>query len=201
MYNLRWIMPLLLLSLLGTSTSVLAQKEKVLSVKLKSLEVIQPEKKGGDELYISVTEFPQGEIPTHYQIPTPPSHWLSKYANGVKDVVLWKKPMQQCEPLNLLISLVEEDHPFWQMEDLLGSIELKVTCVKGKAVEQWVIPNSKITSGSKNDFLFTGKQAKYRLKFKLEQLNETMEDVKKDLEKEKEMERENEEPAGLNPVL
>ncbi len=147
-----------------------AQTEQI-AVKLKTLEVIRQQEKSGDELYISVTEFPTVGSPSHYQIPSYPTHWLSKYLTNVKDVVIWKKNLNHCEPIDLLISLVEEDFAPWNMDDSLGSVQLKVQCVNGKAVEQWTIPNSKDTSKVSNDnnaFTFTGEGANYKATFSLE---------------------------------
>ncbi|MBS0290373.1 MAG: hypothetical protein JSS07_10130 [Proteobacteria bacterium] len=142
-----------------------------MSVKLKSLEVIKTQEKGGDELFISITEFPLGKSSAHYQIPSPPSHWLSKYLNNVKDVVIWKKQSNQCEPLNLLITLVEEDYAPWNLDDSLGSVELKITCVGGKAVEQWTIPDkdaTRVLNGQDNAFIFNKDNAQYKAVFQLE---------------------------------
>jgi len=143
-----------------------------IQVKLNSLEKVQKQEKGEDELYISVTEFPTDEAPLHYQIPTYPSHWISKYLPNVKNVVLWQKTLDHCEPINLLISLVEQDLPPWDFDDLLGSVELKITCVNGKPQEQWIIPNPANTAkmpSNQNGFSFTGEKANYRAIFQLEQ--------------------------------
>lgn len=147
-----------------------AQKENI-AVTLKNLEVIQTQEKGGDELFISVTEFPTQENARHYQIPAYPTHWLSKYLKNVKDVVIWQKSLNHCEPIDLLISLVEEDFAPWDLDDSLGSVELKVECVNGQSVEKWIIPDTKNTvkiNGNDNGFSFTGHKAEYRAIFKLE---------------------------------
>ncbi len=147
-----------------------AQNEQI-AVKLKSLEMIKQQEMAGDELYISVTEFPTVGSPYHYQVPAFPTHWLSKYLSNVKDVVIWKKNLNQCEPIDLLITLVEEDFEPWNMDDSLGSVQLKVQCVNGKAVEQWTIPDSKNTakdSKDNNAFSFTGEGVNYKATFTLE---------------------------------
>jgi hypothetical protein len=152
------------------ASQAFAQTEEM-AVKLKTLEVIHPQEKRGDELYISVTEFPAQETARHYQVPAYPTHWLSKYVKNIKDVVIWKKSLSHCEPIDLLITLVEEDFAPWDLDDSLGSVQLKVECVNGKSVEKWVIPDPKTTAkitDQESAFSFTGENAEYRAIFKLE---------------------------------
>lgn len=167
---LRLIPVLIIYSISFIGNQAWAQAEHF-AVKLHRLESLHAQEKSGDELFISVTEFPMQENPIHYQVPNFPSHWISKYLPNIKDVVVWKKTLKQCEPVDLLISLVEEDLPPWNVNDLLGSVELKIKCVNGKPQEEWLIPDpkntSKITSES-NAFSFTGKNAEYHAVFKLE---------------------------------
>jgi hypothetical protein len=148
-------------------------KEKVptedFQVKLQSIQKIHTQEANGDELYFSVTEFPAKERGTHYQVPTYPTHWLSQYVDKIKNVVLWQKTITGCQDVTVLISLVEEDIPPWNVDDLLGSVELKIKCKEGKFTTQWVIPNTGITSKIRNDaFSFTGSNAEYHAVFRLE---------------------------------
>lgn len=170
---MRWFQGLWLPALWLLSVEALAQTQEI-AVKLQALEVLRAQEKGGDELYFNVTEFPVQSKARHYQVPSYPSHWLSKYANSIKDVVIWKKTLEACEPVDLLITLVEEDFAPWNVDDTLGSIELKIKCVNGKAQEEWVIPDAKNTvkiEGKKNAFQFTGDNAQYEAIFKLEHTN------------------------------
>lgn len=146
-------------------------KTQEIAVKLHSLDVVHQQEKRGDELYLNITEFPAQSKAHYYQVPSYPSHWLSKYAASIKDVVIWRKSLNQCEPINLLITLVEEDFAPWNVDDTLGSVELKIECVNGKAVETWSIPNPKNTvqiKSQKNAFSFQGSNAEYHAIFKLE---------------------------------
>lgn len=142
------------------------------SVKLERIEKIQSQEKKGDELYFSITEFPQKGQPRHYQIPSFPAHWLSGYLSSVNNVTLWQKSMQSCDETKVIFSLVEEDLPPWNLDDLLGSVELNLKCEQGKLVPHWSIPNQKITEATPNvngGFQFKGDSSEYRATFKLEQ--------------------------------
>lgn len=141
-----------------------------LTVKLQKLEKLQPTEKAVDELYFSITEFPAQGKASHYQIPSFPAHWLSSHLANVKDVMLWQKTLQKCEPTEVLISLVEEDLPPWNPNDLLGSVQLKISCDNGKLVQSWSIPNPEITSQVNHDtvYSFEGEKMKYQATFKFE---------------------------------
>ncbi len=189
--------PFSLLALCVIGTQAFAQTQEI-SVKLQTLEAVHPQEKRGDELYISVTEFPTQSNPRHYQVPSYPSHWLSKYASSIKDVVIWKKDLEGCEPVDLLITLVEEDFAPWNIDDTLGSVELKVKCVNGKAEEEWMIPDAKTTVKIKSEpnttFQFKGENAEYHAVFKLERNNGK--NVKKDQSK-----TENKSEVPLNTLI
>jgi hypothetical protein len=152
------------------STPLLADNPSY-SVKLQSIEKIRSAEKDGDELFISVTEFPEEGVPKNYQIPSFPTHWLSAHLKNVKDVTLWQKDMQTCKGVKVVFSLVEEDVPPWNLNDLLGSVVLDLKCENGKAVPNWTIPNKenteKLTEGP-SKFLFKGYNSEYHADFHLE---------------------------------
>lgn len=161
---------LLMTALLLVANPVSAQDEKMV-IKLDVIEKIHAQEKGGDELYFSITEFPSKGRPSHYQIPEFPSHWLSEHLKGVQNVILWEKASKECEPVKVIISLVEEDLPPWNIDDLLGSIELNVKCENGKLATQWNIPNKENTAvigNVNNAFSFSGKNAEYHAIFSFE---------------------------------
>ena len=88
------------------SHSLLAM-EGAFSVNLKKLELVKEQERDGDELYISVTEFPKKGTPKTYQIPNSPSHWLSRHLDGVKDVPLWSTQLKSCTDTQVVFSLVK----------------------------------------------------------------------------------------------
>lgn len=156
--------------------SPVLQAREEFSVKLQEIQKIKSQEERGDELFISVTEFPKGQTPRHYQIPSFPTHWLSTYLTSVKDVSLWQKNIQGCQDVKVIFSLVEEDLAPWNLEDLMGSVELNVKCEQGKFVTNWIVPNKEITeplANEKNTFTFKGNKAEYRARFKLEQKDVT----------------------------
>jgi hypothetical protein len=153
------------------STFAFGQSE--VKIKLMSLETVHTQEESGDELYLSITEYSKNHLPRNYQIPAFPSHWLSQYATHVKDALVWTKDFKECEDVELLITLVEEDVLPWNADDSLGSVKLKLTCQAGKMQGQWVIPNSETVSkipNQKDKFSFSGNNGLYNLQFSLENI-------------------------------
>lgn len=158
---------MLLVALVGSSAFA-----KDLSIKLDVLEKIHAQEKSGDELYFTVTEFPENKAPRHYRIPSYPTHWMSDYLKNVKNITLWQKSFATCEKTDVLISLVEADLPPWNVDDLLGSVEFKVTCDKGSMKTQWSIPNKENTTAILNQegaYSFTGDHSEYHTLFKVDE--------------------------------
>lgn len=152
------------------STIALAQNQE-LQINLKSFNVVRPQEERGDELYISITEFPKNGLPKNYKVPPFPSHWLSQYLNNFKEMTLWRKSFNECEPLDLLITLVEEDSQPWDPDDSLGSVKLEISCINGKLDEKWNIPNAEKVAKineKKNAFHFKGNNAEYDIQFSLD---------------------------------
>ena len=165
-------------ALLGMNSAYATEE---ISITLEKLDVVHQQEKCCDELYFSVTEVPRDakcekckfRLPKHYQVPNYPSHWLSKYSNKINNITLWKKTVNGCESTDVVFSLVEEDLPPWNLDDLLGSIELKIRCENGKLATHWEIPNGKITAqiaDNPNGFSFTGKKAEYHGLFKIQHI-------------------------------
>lgn len=161
---------------------VFAQTDN-LSVKLQAIEKIHSQELSGDELYFTITEFPVGKPPSYYQIPSFPTHWLSAHLGNIKDIVLWKKSVQACENIDVIFSLVEKDLPPWNLNDDLGTVELKVRCDNGQVKANWSVPNPKtaasiIDGGSA--FSFTGNKAEYHAVFKFEDKPSSLKETESD---------------------
>jgi hypothetical protein len=136
---------------------------------LDKLTMIKTTETHGDELYIDVTAFSSVDKPSIKRVPEYPMHWLSKYSANLKNIKLWEKAIQDGETVALVISLVEEELPPWEVDELVGSIKLKLTNHKGHIQKTWSIPNTKITHKEKeaNTFELTGENADYKIHLRL----------------------------------
>lgn len=141
-----------------------------LSVILSELDAIRTTEKGGDELYFSVTEYSSKEHPRNYLIPEFPMHWLSAHLKDIKNVTLWDKIIKEGEGVSVIFSLIEQEIPPWYLDELIGTVKLKVRNEKGVLKREWIIPNQKDTQPVKqheNEFILDGHSAQYHLFLKL----------------------------------
>ncbi len=137
---------------------------------LESIEVVKTaEQFSGDEIYVNITEYSSVDKPAMHRVPEYPSHWLSKYMDKVKNVPLWTKNIRDTESVELIISVVESEAPPWDVDDLIGSVKLKVYIEKGKLEQEWSVPNKSIVKeeGAKGHFVLTGDGAEYKISLKL----------------------------------
>ncbi len=164
------VLSLALLSSYGVSA---ADQDKLnLVVKLESIEKIHSQEERGDELYFSVTEYSSTKSSDHYQVPDFPTHWLSAYLDQVKNVNLWEKELQPDEAIQLIISLVERDVPPWNVDDLIGTVKLKLKWKNNLLSKEWSIPNQENTArvpDTTNTFKLTGDEGQYRIVLKVEE--------------------------------
>jgi len=158
------------LSLVAKQTNL----NQSVGIKVDAIRLIKMQERRGDELYFNVTEYSESGPPRFYQVPSFPGHWLSKFVEGVNNVSLWNKDFNQCENVRLVISFIERDIPPWNVDDLLGTVNLNIQCENNKLVGTWSIPDKSITKVSKNKenkFVFFGDGAEYRVQFKIKNLN------------------------------
>lgn len=161
-------------------------------LKLEDIQVIKTAAQfSGDEIYVNITEYSSVDKPAMHRVPEYPSHWLSKYIDKVKDVTLWQKAIQDEESVELIISVVESDAPPWDVDDLIGSVKLKVYIEKGKLEQEWSIPNKAIvkTAGEKDHFVLTGDGAEYKISLNLKLDKDTEADKVKTKDKMKDKDK------------
>src|SRR5690606_15255973 len=106
------------------------------------------------------------EKPRHYEVPEFPLHWLSKYVDKLSNVLLWEKVVEDEQGVSIVLSLIERDAPPWNLDDLIGSVKLKLKNEKGKLTKEWSIPNKNVThrlSDDDNVFILTGDGGEYHI--------------------------------------
>lgn len=174
------LFPVLLFAALS-STGVLA-KEVNLAVTLSKLDAVRTAEKRGDELYVSVTEYNSSASPVNYRIPEYPLHWLSKGPKEITDVLLWANTFKEGEGASVIFSLIEQDTPPWDLDDLIGTIKLKVRNEKGKLKREWVIPHQaghQVIPENQNSFVLKGNNVEYYMVLKLEEKKDKADFIKK----------------------
>lgn len=144
-----------------------AQKKNIsLQITLSDIKQIKRSEAGGDEIYFSVTEYSSIERPRHYLVPSFPTHWLSQHIDEVKNVVLWEKPLQDKESVMVVISLLERDAPPWNVDDLIGTVKVKMQYEGGQVKKEWSLPNkeeARVLDQEANIFALLGEGSEYHI--------------------------------------
>lgn len=159
----------------STSSPKSSAKTLPVSVKLAEIKAEKTSEKKGDELYFHVTKYSNLGHSVESRIPIFPEHWLSKQLNKVKNVEIWKGSLKEGESIKLIISLLDQDLPPWDADDLLGSAQLMLSNQKGKLKTEWVVPVFEETEevemlkpGKPQHYLFKGAGSLYDVAFSVE---------------------------------
>ena len=146
-----------------------------LTVKLTSIKIEKTSDRTQDKIYFAITEYSNTGRSRESRIPFQPEYWLSQNIKQVKDLVLWQGDIQQGEEVKLVLSLLEQDIPPWNPDDLIGSAELVVKNEKGTLHTEWKIPayeeiiETEMKPNSKKkglqEFVFKGAEAHYEVAF------------------------------------
>ncbi|PCH56917.1 MAG: hypothetical protein COC15_02270 [Legionellales bacterium] len=165
---------IILIGCLFSATGSCSEDKKLtLNLVLSSIKAEKTSETRGDELYFSITQYSSEKDAKQELIPTFPTYWLSKNLSQIKNVPIWKTDLALGEEVKLIISLLEKDAPPWELDDHIGSVQLKVSNVDGNLEYMWELPDFKklpaidlIDTGLDSEFLMQG-HGEYRVKFKL----------------------------------
>lgn len=138
-YKLSFLVMLLLVTSMVLNQELHA-KEQVLTVFLKSIEAQKTSEKSGDEIYIDITQYSNMGGSKILRVPEQPLHWKSKDLSKVKDLKLWEGKVSEQEELKLIFSIVEQDNPPWDVDDLVGSALLEIENINEKLKYHWELP-------------------------------------------------------------
>lgn len=172
---LKQVFRIAILGLTLISTLAFAKDIKV-GLQLVSIKPITLAEKRGDEIYFSVTEYTSEKKPgISTRVPEFPLHWLSKNLDKVKDIKLWSNTIKENAAVQLVVSLVEQDVPPWNIDDHFGSVKITLVNDKGELKETWSMPDyndgTKVTRNNQDNlspnFTFRAEGAEYKAKFKL----------------------------------
>ena len=166
---------ILALLMSAMSLSVSAGNQSISpSVQLLSIKAVATAEKYGDELYMTVTSYPSKGKASHYQVPKFPLHWPSEHLGKIRNITLWNGNIDKGQAVELVMSLVEQDTPPWNTNDLIGTIKVKLHNKNGKLESSFSIPNMKQAGtvvktkyGKATKFEFVGADYKYELVFML----------------------------------
>ena len=113
-------------------------------VNVLSLKVLKQKEIGKDELYLSFAEYRSHQKPKIFRLPKHRIAWTSEMVNRVKDLKVWEGNIKEHESMQLVISLMEQDSPPWDLDDLIGTASVKLCnqCTDDKDLKvQWAVPS------------------------------------------------------------
>lgn len=161
---------LLSFSLLLSSTQAAWAVAIPVRINLNSIEATKTSEKSGDELYFDITQYSnQGHTKT-LRVPAAPLHWLSKQLPDVKNALLWEGMVEENEEMKVIVSLVEQDNPPWDVDDLIGSALLILDNRQGVLRYRWELPvfeerveQQMLKSDNPQSFIMKGDNSNYNV--------------------------------------
>ncbi len=112
-----------------------------LELQLLHLKAIKTADASGDKLYMGVAVYPSSGKPDYYLVPKFPLFWASRQLDTLKNVRIWSDKLQNNQSITLVLSLMEQDAPPWNTDDLIGSVQLRLYNKNGVLESNWDIPN------------------------------------------------------------
>jgi len=158
----------------STQQKKLSAKSDALHPKIiiKSMKMLKSTEHYGDELYLVVTEFNSRNDNQQYTIPRYPITWPSRALDQVHDLKVWSGSLYDGDEVDLSIELVEHDAPPFNVDDSIGSAELKLKNNKGKLTTEWTTRHGMTDHQEKKDakqtshhYTFKGDGGEYLIKF------------------------------------
>lgn len=124
---------------LGTSMALAQAKDAIVpTLYLKAIQAKTQTEVSGDEVYLAITEFSPGGKNRHYTVPQFPLRWPAGALPHIADLALWKTVLGSGESTEVVVSVVEHDTPPWNLDDMIGSIKIKMLNEKGVLKSQWI---------------------------------------------------------------
>lgn len=143
-------------------------------VRLTQMRAIKTGEKNKDELYMTITTYHSRGEAEHYRFPRNPLTWPSDQLEKMTGVDLWDGVLRNGESVTIVFSLIEQDMPPWNTDDLVGTVHLHLKNEAGQLISEWKAGNhieapavvSRLKS-SERKFTLVGEHGRYELFFTL----------------------------------
>ncbi len=107
------------------------------AIQLDKIEPLKVVEKVGDEIYVGITEFNSNGKNSYYTIPQSPVYWPSESLTQIHSLQVWQGKLIDAQSTEVIISLIEQDTPPWDLDDLIGVVKVKMINQAGKLSYQW----------------------------------------------------------------
>ena len=84
-----------------------------------------------------MSEFNSNGKNRYYTIPQSPVYWPDKSVNQISNFQLWQGKLPAKGATEVIISLIEQDTPPWNLDDLIGVIKIKMMNDAGQLRYEW----------------------------------------------------------------
>lgn len=126
-----------------------------------------------DKLYINIATYSSMNVSNDYQIPEAPLHWDVRSLEQIKDLVLWEKSLASDESVDFVLSLIENDMPPWNPDELLGTVKLTVRSKHHNISSVWQADEDAVEVDSHqrkvHEYLMLGEKGRYIVGLRLKE--------------------------------
>lgn len=150
------------------ATSLAYAKTVQKQLMIDNFEVTQAVEAMGDEIYLMVTVLNSKGDDKQYTIPNYPVTWPSESVERIDNLVVWEGGIDEGESTEIIVELVEQDAPPFNVDDSLGSARIKLENNKGNVVAEWdsfhhtsEYTQEETKQGEKYRYHFNGHGGKY----------------------------------------
>lgn len=153
--------------------SVIAQTDLKTTIVLNQIKLIQSGEEGADELYFDISTYNfKGKTSLYTRVPSSPFHWTSEIVDKIQDFPLWSSVLKNGEAMTVVLSLNDADSPPWNIDDVIGIVQLQVKNEDGILKIRSSTPNrgsfNPISSGlTEQKFEFNSIQGHYRVSLEM----------------------------------
>ena len=149
----------------GNASTTTDQKALLLrpAIQLDSITAVKQTEKGGDEIYVGIAEFNSNGKNRYYTIPQSPVYWPAQGLNQISNFQLWQGKLPAGGATEVVISLIEQDTPPWDLDDLIGVVKVKMVNDKGTIHYEWYQDGKLISKKQQSvNVMLTGSGGLYR---------------------------------------
>ncbi len=120
------------------------------------------QEENGDELFFEILEIDNNNKKVIFRVPQFPSYWTTNKLDQINDFLLWKGVLKEGMEKTLIISLIDQDFPPWNNNDIIGIIKVELTLIDGNIQSKWSNEN-----GPSGGIIATANDSEHIQKFKL----------------------------------
>lgn len=151
------------------------EKAVSFSIVLNKITAINVSEKHGDELFFDCLVTSPNTKPAHFRIPHYPHHWPTKALEKISNVPLVQGQLKLGEKRTFTFSLLEQDAPPWNTNDLVGTFHLDLYNNSGQLMHKLkrvsegkrVLHKMPDSPSKSYSFTLSGGGASYRVDFSI----------------------------------